>query len=151
MGDIDITRNGVIVADCTGPTGQAVPTPCVESRQSVGGDAEITVLTVAASTWALVAPAHDSVVMPLKPVKVTIGRGKDTAVKKLSVVVANGDASSSHTLRLTASTSYPGATVTVPDFDEETPASDDTAALAAGKTAKSDGIAHIPARGRRES
>jgi putative cell wall-binding protein len=49
-GDIDVFRNGVLVADCTGAP-QAVPDPCVSSRVVVGDDVQIMVLTSEASDW----------------------------------------------------------------------------------------------------
>ncbi len=135
-GSVNVTRNGALVADCSGPAGQAVPNPCIESRASLpGGDVEIAVLTSAASTWALLGPAHDAVVGAIKPVKFVIARNKPEAVKKISVVVGNADAGGASTFRLSASTTCPGATVSTPDFDTKT-ALDDTVSLAAGKTKK---------------
>jgi hypothetical protein len=56
---IVVMRNGVPVATCTGPSGSAIPTPCVAARQDTAvGGIRITVNTVAASRWnfATVAP-----------------------------------------------------------------------------------------------
>jgi len=48
---IAIFRNGAVVATCTGAP-DAVPDPCVLSRESLaGGDVRITILSSAASTW----------------------------------------------------------------------------------------------------
>lgn len=45
-------RNGVPIADCTGPSGSAVPSPCIADRLAIGGgDIQITVNTIAASRW----------------------------------------------------------------------------------------------------
>ena len=53
---LTLLRDGVAAADCTGPTGNAAPDPCVASRQQLpDGDVVITVLTSRASTWAAVA------------------------------------------------------------------------------------------------
>ena len=50
----EVFRNGALVPDCSGPAGQAVPDPCVESRTSLGGgDLRIRVLTSQASQWAV--------------------------------------------------------------------------------------------------
>jgi Tol biopolymer transport system component len=54
--NLDVFRNGVLVGPCTGPAGQAVPTPCVSARQMVGTSAKITVLTAAASAWTFGVP-----------------------------------------------------------------------------------------------
>ena len=54
--NLEVFRNGALVPPCTGPAGQAVPTPCVSARQTAGTSARITVLTVAASAWALGVP-----------------------------------------------------------------------------------------------
>jgi hypothetical protein len=49
---IQIFRNGVEVPACTGESGTAYPTPCwSERRMLADGDAQITVLTEAASRW----------------------------------------------------------------------------------------------------
>jgi hypothetical protein len=56
---IVVFRNGVPIANCTGPVGTADPSPCVASRVALaGGDIEVTVNTLAASRWnfAVVAP-----------------------------------------------------------------------------------------------
>jgi hypothetical protein len=50
-GDLQVFRNGAVIADCTDATA-AVPDPCVVSRApGPGGDAIITVRTSAFSTW----------------------------------------------------------------------------------------------------
>ncbi len=49
---IGIFRNGELAADCTGPAGWAVPSPCVSDRTTLfDGDVSITVLTAQASVW----------------------------------------------------------------------------------------------------
>jgi hypothetical protein len=49
---IVLFRNGVAVADCTGSSGTADPSPCVAERSTDGeGTVTLTVLTVQASTW----------------------------------------------------------------------------------------------------
>ncbi len=52
---IEVFRNGTLVPACDAPgSGHAIPSPCVEKRETLsGGDVAITVLTVAASTWDL--------------------------------------------------------------------------------------------------
>jgi LPXTG-motif cell wall-anchored protein len=51
---IQIFKNGVQVASCTGPLGTASPDPCVSNRALLpDGDIEITVLTSTASAWNL--------------------------------------------------------------------------------------------------
>ncbi len=50
--DIGVMRNNVLVPDCTGAPGVAVPDPCVASRVDVGnGNVAVTVLTSTASVW----------------------------------------------------------------------------------------------------
>jgi hypothetical protein len=52
LSSMTIFRNGVAVPDCTGPAGQAVPDPCVQSRTLLpGGDVRIVVNTSHASHW----------------------------------------------------------------------------------------------------
>lgn len=49
---VQIFRNGALVEACTGPSGSAIPWPCVSNRVMLpDGDIEITVLTMAASNW----------------------------------------------------------------------------------------------------
>ena len=50
--DVQVFRNGTVVANCTGAVGEAVPDPCVSLREQVfGDDARLTVLTSGASRW----------------------------------------------------------------------------------------------------
>jgi len=52
---VELFRNGVLVPECDSPgSGQAIPTPCVDDRATLGdGDIQITAVTVAASLWDL--------------------------------------------------------------------------------------------------
>ncbi|MBI5504980.1 MAG: DUF4215 domain-containing protein [Deltaproteobacteria bacterium] len=54
--NLDVSRDGVVIAACSGPSGTAAPDPCVSARSVLpDGDAEITVLTSHASLWSTVA------------------------------------------------------------------------------------------------
>jgi Ca2+-binding RTX toxin-like protein len=53
INSITVFKNGVAVPDCTGAPGTASPDPCVASRQMIGDDLEITVLSSTASLWQL--------------------------------------------------------------------------------------------------
>jgi hypothetical protein len=49
---IAIFRNGALVPECSGATGEAAPDPCIANRAQLGdGDAAITVLSSQASWW----------------------------------------------------------------------------------------------------
>jgi hypothetical protein len=49
---IDIFKDGAVVANCSGQSGNANPDPCVSMRTLLGsGDIEITVLSSTASEW----------------------------------------------------------------------------------------------------
>ncbi|HEY2774229.1 MAG TPA: hypothetical protein VGK20_09280 [Candidatus Binatia bacterium] len=49
---VTLTRNGVAIPDCTGPAGQAVPDPCLQSRTVLpSGDLQLVALSSHASTW----------------------------------------------------------------------------------------------------
>jgi hypothetical protein len=49
---VQVSRNGLVVSDCTGASGIASPDPCVVRRALQGdGDLELVVLTSAASLW----------------------------------------------------------------------------------------------------
>jgi len=49
---VEVTRNGVVVADCTGAPGVADPDPCLQSRIILGnGDLELVALSSQASEW----------------------------------------------------------------------------------------------------
>jgi cysteine-rich repeat protein len=145
--DLVVVRNGVAVPACTGPSGQAVPDPCVRDRQTSGsGDVTLAVLTSQASTWTVLIPAHDSVVLPVKPVKVTVRPGRTTVVKKLKVSVVNAD-SDTHAIRLAASTTCVGATVSTPDFIPSSSGFVDAAVFAAGETRKASVLLTIETSG----
>jgi Ca2+-binding RTX toxin-like protein len=54
---LQVFRNGVAVSACTGPQGIAHPSPCVSARVTLAdGDAQLTVLTAAASAWSFGSP-----------------------------------------------------------------------------------------------
>jgi cysteine-rich repeat protein len=55
--DLEVIRDGELIADCTGALGTASPDPCIQSRVPAGDDLEITVLTSHASTWSVVVRA----------------------------------------------------------------------------------------------
>ena len=55
--NVQLTKNGAVVATCTGAPGVASPNPCVSARVGFpNGDAQITVLTATASVWVTNAP-----------------------------------------------------------------------------------------------
>ncbi len=58
---LEVLRNGVAVADCTGGPSLASPDPCVLERIAMGDGVQITVLTSRASSWAVVARGLDDV------------------------------------------------------------------------------------------
>jgi len=142
VSDLQLSKNGVLLPDCTGPANQASPDPCISSRSidPMSGDAQVVALTSTASTWATVAPAHDSVVLPVSPITITIPAGVATYSKKIKVGVLNADILpipevNGHTIQLAATTNCPaGVTVSAPDFDASTPAPDTSVTLAGGKS-----------------
>ncbi|MFN2425325.1 MAG: hypothetical protein ABR587_02630 [Candidatus Binatia bacterium] len=51
---LEVLRNGVAIADCTGTSGVATPDPCIDDRVELpDGDVQITVLTSHASLWTM--------------------------------------------------------------------------------------------------
>ena len=55
--NVQFTKNGAVVAPCTGAPGLASPDPCVSARVGLpNGDAQLTVLTATASVWVANAP-----------------------------------------------------------------------------------------------
>jgi hypothetical protein len=51
---IVVFRDGIAVPPCTGPTGEAVPSPCVSERERLpDGDVRLEIRTSAASIWSL--------------------------------------------------------------------------------------------------
>jgi ELWxxDGT repeat protein/cysteine-rich repeat protein len=83
----------------------------------------------------------DSVVLPVSPIKLTIPAGQSSATKSLKVKVVNADllpapALPGHTIRLTAVTNCPGATLTAADFDPATPGEQDSVLVPGGKNKK---------------
>lgn len=138
VADVAVFKDGGLVPNCTGPSGQASPDPCVELREVLAtGDLRVVVLTTTASTWAAAVRAHDTVVPALKPLALKLtGAGVS---KELKVTVLNGDSKDEvpgHTIQLAASTNCPGSTVTVPDFDGDTDGPQPTVTLAGGKKGK---------------
>jgi len=84
---------------------------------------------------------HDSVVLPRKPLTVTLPKtGSDPVTKKLALKVRNADIlpapeQPGHTIRLGVSTDCPaGVTVGTPDFDRSTAGAQDAVLVAGGKT-----------------
>jgi hypothetical protein len=78
---IQLFREGVLVADCTGVPGTADPSPCVSERLTdVDGNVTLTVLTVQASTWNMaIIPSYEfggflTPVDPVAPNLVKAGR-----------------------------------------------------------------------------
>ena len=133
---LQVIKDGIVVSDCTGPSEQASPDPCVSDRELLyNGDVQLTALTSTASTWSIAAPAHDTVVLPLSPVSIEIPAGKMQVVKKLKAMVRNADVESSgHTIQLTATTNCPGAKLSTPNFVSGTPTAVDSVTLAGGKS-----------------
>lgn len=82
--------------------------------------------------------ARDSVVLPLRPVKVKIRRGTAAVVKGLRVTVYNADpkvtGDAGHEIRLTAeAVTCPAGMVATPDFDSRTAGGQETKLLAPGR------------------
>jgi hypothetical protein len=85
-------------------------------------------------------PAHDSVVLPLRPLNLTIASGQVAVTKTLRVTVRNADIfpvreRPGHTIQLVADegTCPPGTIAGLPDFDRRTAGSQDSVLLAGGR------------------
>lgn len=82
-------------------------------------------------------PRHDSVVLPVKPVKAKVPDDAPMSVtKKVKVKVVNADVNQggNDTIKLTASSDCPaGVTVGTPDFDVANPGVDDEVVVDAGR------------------
>jgi hypothetical protein len=92
---------------------------------------------------------HDSVVLPVSPLNLTITAGASSATAKLSVTVVNADILPSpempgHTIDLSASTDCPGATVSPPDFDGTTAGTQHAVLLAGGKSKNATVLLTVP-------
>jgi hypothetical protein len=84
IADIEMFRNGALVADCSGPGGHAVPSPCVASRTELaGGDIEFVVHTAQASSWNFGLAGPDG-----EPPVITITTPADGAEYELGASVA---------------------------------------------------------------
>ncbi len=136
--EVAVFKDGGLVPDCTGPSGQASPDPCVALREVLAtDDVRVVVLTTTASTWAAAVRTHDTVVRALKPLALKLTAAGIS--KELKVTVLNGDSKDEvpgHAIALAASTDCPGGTVTEPDFDGDTGGPQPTVTLAGGKKAK---------------
>jgi len=89
------------------------------------------------------APAHDSVILPLKPLTIKVGAVHPVKTKTLKVKVANADVvpvddASGHTIQLVASDGDcpVGTVVGLPDFDKNLGGAQDSALVPPGKLAK---------------
>jgi len=73
---VDLTRNGEVLGDCTGPVGTATPDPCIQSRELLmDGDVRITGLTSHASLWSAVVRGQS------KPEQKCVGASNAAGVK----------------------------------------------------------------------
>jgi len=60
VGTLEVFKDGVLLATCTGPSGTASPDPCISNRSlAADGDAEVTVLTSTLSTFVFAMPSCD--------------------------------------------------------------------------------------------
>lgn len=85
--------------------------------------------------------ARDSVILPVRPLKVKIGKGHAAAIKGLRITVYNADTKvagdTGHVIRLVAETlTCPIDMLAPPDFDPRTPGAQDTILLAPGRGAR---------------
>lgn len=92
-------------------------------------------------------PSHDSVVFPVKPLKVKVPSDAPMSVtKKIKIKVRNADThNGSEDVSLSASigTCPPGVSVSTPDFNP--PSMDNTARLGAGETASAEALVTVTA------
>lgn len=76
LAQLEVTRNGSVVPDCTGPVGVASPDPCIVSRIVEDATLTVTVLTSRASEWS-------TVVAPQTPDQVGCSAGLFKATAKI--------------------------------------------------------------------
>ncbi len=92
-------------------------------------------------------PSHDSVVLPVKPIKLKVPNDAPMSVtKKIKVKVRNADThngSESISLNASAGTCPPGVSISTPDFNP--PAMDNTATLGAGESASAEAFVTVTA------
>ncbi|HVM97901.1 MAG TPA: DUF4215 domain-containing protein, partial [Candidatus Acidoferrales bacterium] len=86
-----------------------------------------------------ITPEHDTFLLPVAPVSITIAAGKTSASKIIHGTVLNADVlpvpeQPGHSIALDASTDCPGASVSVPDFDSKTAGAQNHVTLAGGKS-----------------
>ncbi|HVM97994.1 MAG TPA: hypothetical protein VMT89_16485, partial [Candidatus Acidoferrales bacterium] len=143
---IDVTRAEppaapTVIPACTHvPPGTADPDPCVDDRQVIGSNVKLAILTSHASTWAVIAPAHDSVLQTRAPISINIAKTKTSADKILSVKVTNADIlphkeSPGHPIRVVVdSNDCPAGLVGDVDLDPMQTGAQDTTNVSGGQT-----------------
>jgi cysteine-rich repeat protein len=81
-----------------------------------------------------ITPVQDSVVLPRRPIRVTIPLATPSVTVKVRVKVRNADSGAGHTIRLVAADgNCPPGTVGTPDFDGVTPGPQDSVLLSGGR------------------
>ena len=81
---LEVYKNGVAMAECTGPAGAAVPDPCVSSREiTVNEDASVTVLTSTLSDFNFAFPTCQA---PFEVLGARVLSDKKTFVWSLALV-----------------------------------------------------------------
>jgi len=129
-----------VVQPCSGA--DATPDPCVvlPNQVELNGNIKITVRTSHASLWNVIVPMHDTVVLPVWPVNVTVGRHALAAAKHVRVKVRNADivpmkeAAGHHVLLDVQPGNCPPAIFGAPDFDSRHAGAQSDAVIAGGKT-----------------
>ncbi|MBI3784360.1 MAG: hypothetical protein HY270_13265, partial [Deltaproteobacteria bacterium] len=130
-----------IIPACTHtPPGTADPDPCVDDRQVIGNNVKLVILTSNASTWAVIAPTHDSVLGAPKPMAINIPKTKTFVDKILRVQVTNADIlphkeSPGHPIKVVVDPNdCPAGLVGDVDLDTMQNGAQDTVTLAGGQT-----------------
>lgn len=114
-----------------------MPVTCTSNTDCPTNDCEADRVVVAAAA----VTAHDSVILPLKPVTATIPVGQTTVIKKLKVKVRNADfrpapEKPGHVIKLTVAdgTCPAGTVVGLPDFNLKVAGDQDSVQVIGGKT-----------------
>jgi cysteine-rich repeat protein len=137
---VEFSKDGVLIPPCAGVPGTADPDPCVNERLLLGdGDVQVRIFSSSASEWGTVAPTHDAVVVPPKPVTLKIKRSAfiGTARGKMRVVNADARGSGSPVVKVSAITGSdcPSILRQVPDLLKEVQFAQDSRTLASGRKA----------------
>jgi cytochrome c peroxidase len=120
------------------PAGQLLPSPIHDTLQD-RIDLVAFLEAISVDPTLPLTVSRDSVVLPVRPLNVTLPSGSSSVRRTVRVTVRNADVpalgvSAAHTIQLTVTNDCPPNTVGTPDFSASTPGAQDSVLVADGQT-----------------